>query len=359
MLYRLLCASLNGPFSSSVISLTDIGPVGQKIQDIGIPVIALGMRRGFPDPRKFVRLVCLLRQLKPQLVQTWMYHADLLGGLAAKAAGDIPIIWSIHHTTLDTRLDKKNTILVANVCARLSKWLPKKIVCCSKTTKKIHISLGYSKQKMVVIPNGFDLKSFHPDNTARKDLRSELCIPEDAALIGLVGRFHPQKDHRNFVKAAEKLNRSYPNVHFLLCGNNITWDNSDLVAWIDTAGIRGQCHLLGPRDDMPTIQGSLDILASSSRGEAFPLVIGEAMACGVPCVATNVGDSAYIVGDTGIIVPPRDPHALAQAWEKLLSLSLEERIQLGNKARKRIMDNFDLQSVAKKYEDLWMSVIRS
>jgi glycosyltransferase involved in cell wall biosynthesis len=359
MLYKLLSASYNGPFSFSVISLTCMEPIGRKIQALGIPVTALEMRRGFPDPRALVKLAISLRRKQPQLVQTWMYHADLIGGVAARIAGAIPVIWNIRHSDLHKKKNKRSTILTSSICAKLSGRLPVRIICCAETSKKIHVRLGYDSEKIVVIPNGFEVEKFRPDLSLRYAIRQELNLPPETRLIGMIARFHPQKDHRNFVNATVALRSYQPEVHYLLCGEKIEWENSELAHWIREADMQDSFHLLGQRADISRIMASLDIATLSSSGEGFPNVIGEAMACGVPCVATNVGDSAYIVGDTGIIVPPRDPNALAQAWEKLLSLSLEERIQFGNKARKRIMDNFDLQSVAKKYEDLWMSVIRS
>lgn len=357
MLYRLLLNTDKSRFSTNVVSLTNVGPIGKKIQASDVPVSALGMRRGVPDPMAVVRLSNQIRRMKPAVVQTWMYHADLLGGVAAKLATGVPVVWGIHHTTLSD--NKRSTILVAKVCARLSKWIPNKIVCCSRASRTVHAELGYEEQKMVVIPNGFDLDRFRPDSKAQKDVRDELNLPDTSLLIGLMGRFHLQKDHHNFIKAAARLHGRYSDVHFVLCGDGVAWNNPDLVAWIDSAGIRTRCHLLGRRDDMSRLQASLDIATTSScSGEAFPLVIGEAMACGVPCVVTNLGDSAHIVRDTGLVVPPKDPEALAQAWGKILSLAPQDRLQLGERARQRIRENFDLHSIVRRYEELYESVLR-
>jgi glycosyltransferase involved in cell wall biosynthesis len=357
MLYRLLLNTDKSRFSTNVVSLTNVGPIGKKIQASDVPVSALGMRRGVPDPMAVVRLSNQIRRMKPAVVQTWMYHADLLGGVAAKLATGVPVVWGIHHTTLSD--NKRSTILVAKVCARLSKWIPNKIVCCSRASRTVHAELGYEEQKMVVIPNGFDLDCFRPDSKAQKDVRDELNLPDTTLLIGLMGRFHLQKDHHNFIKAAARLHGRYSDVHFVLCGDDVAWNNPDLVAWIDSAGIRKRCHLLGRRDDMSRLQASLDIATTAScSGEAFPLVIGEAMACGVPCVVTNLGDSAHIIGDTGLVVPPKDPEALAQAWGKILSLAPQDRLQLGERARQRIRENFDLHSIVRRYEELYESVLR-
>ena len=360
MLYKLLLKSDKSRFSANVISLTNIGPIGEKIQTLGIPVTALGINARAPNPWAIVRIGSYLRQMSTDIVQTWMYHADLIGGVAARLAGKIPVVWGIRHTTLNPDSDKRSTILVVKACSKLSKWIPTRIVCCAEASRSSHVSLGYDEQKMLVIQNGFDLDRFCPNKTAYREMRKELHIPEKTLLIALIGRFHPQKGHRTFIEAAARLHTCHPDVHFVLCGDDVTWNNPDLVNWIDSAGIHGQCHLLGCRDDIHRIQASLDIGGTSaSHGEAFPNVIGEAMACGVPCVVTDVGDSALIVGDTGIVVPPENPDKLAQAWEKMISLGRDGRLHLGEQARERIRKNFDLHLIVRQYEELYDSVLGS
>ena len=210
---------------------------------------------------------------------------------------------------------------------------------------------------MVVIPNGFDLAAFRPDPPARWSVRHELSIPAETPLIGLVGRFHPQKDHQTFVQAAAWLHTRLPETHFLLCGDGITWENPTLAAWIETAGLRPCFHLLGRRDDIPRLTAALDLASSSSAyGEGFSNVIGEAMACGVPCVVTDVGDAALLVGSTGRVVPPRTPQALAQEWYALLALEREGKEQLGRAARQRIEAHFSLPAIVARYEALYAAL---
>jgi glycosyltransferase involved in cell wall biosynthesis len=207
---------------------------------------------------------------------------------------------------------------------------------------------------MIVIPNGFDLHAFKADSAARESVRLELQIPADAPLIGLVGRFDPQKDHRNFVSAAAMLHRSRPDVHFLLCGDDVTWENVQLRGWIDEAGIRKQCRLVGRRQDMARLTAAFDIAASSSSfGEGFPNVIGEAMSCGVPCVVTDVGDSALIVGQTGQVVAAQNPKELAKALREFVELGHEGRTRLGIAARRRVKEHFDLPDIVMRYQNLY------
>ena len=357
MLYKLLSHIDRMTFESKVISLTDIGSIGKKIQALGIQVMALGMRRGVPNPSATVRLVRWLRRDSPDLVQTWMYHADLIGGIATKLTGSIPVVWNIRHMSLDLHGNKISTIWTAKACAFLSRFIPTRIVCCADASRKVHKELGYTSDKMVVMPNGFDLGAFKSNLASRQVVRQELGIPDEALLIGLVGRFDPQKDHHSFVQAAALLCDQQPDVYFLLCGEGITWENTELVGWINESGIRDRCHLLGQREDIPLLTASLDIATSSSYSEGFPNVIGEAMSCGVPCVVTDVGDSAWIVGDTGLVVSSRDPAALANAWLKLIELGQDKRLALGMMARQRIIENFSLDDVVKKYEMLYKEVL--
>lgn len=357
MLYKLLSAMDRSTFSVEVISLTDSGPIGKKIQALDVPVRALGMRRGVPNPLAVLRLVGWLRQSRPAVIQTWMYHADLIGGVAARLAGGVPLAWGIHHSNLDPEGSKCSTIWTAGLCARLSRWLPAHIVCCSEASRRVHTALGYDPDRMVVIPNGFDLTLFKPDLEGGSLIRQELGISEDTMLIGMVGRFDPQKDHLNFIKAAILLQKEIRDVQFLLCGDDITWKNQKLSKWIDGAGLHRYFHLLGRRNDIPRIMTALDIASSSSYGEGFPNVVGEAMACGTPCVVTDVGDSALMVGDTGKVVLPRDPSGLAAAWHDLIVQGEDARRQLGAEARRRVENNFSLPAIVGRYQQLYREMV--
>ena len=357
MLYKLLSGMDRTRFTPQVISMMDLGPFSGKIQELGIPLRSLGMRRGIPNPMNVVRLANWLRQARPDMIQTWMYHADLMGGLAAKLAGSVPVAWGIHQSNLSNQANRRLTLYTMKMCAHLSKRIPARIVCCSEASRRVHAALGYAPQKMVVIPNGFDLTAFRTDSVARDSVRAELRIPADAPLIGLFGRFDPQKDHHNFVCAAALLHRSRSDAYFLLCGEDITWENGQLREWIEKAGIRKQCVLLGRRDDMARLTAALDIAASSSFGEGFPNVIGEAMASGVPCVVTDVGDCALIVGHTGRVVPPHNAEQLAKALAELVECGRDGRMQLGAAARNRIKEAFNLPEIVARYEKLYDELV--
>jgi glycosyltransferase involved in cell wall biosynthesis len=254
---------------------------------------------------------------------------------------------------LDPRHSKRTTLWTAKACAWLSGLVPDRIVVNAELSRRAHAKLGYKADKMVVIPNGFDLTAFVPDPSTRLSVRRELGIPEGAPLIGSVARFHPDKDHRNLVRAAALLHAERPEARFLLCGAGLAPENRELVGWIEEAGIGDRCFLLGLRKDVARLDAALDVATSSSRSEGFPNAIGEAMACGVPCVVTDVGDSASIVGKTGVVVPPQDPEALAAAWLRVLDMDAEEHRTLGERARRRVEERYSLKRVAAAYETLY------
>lgn len=358
MLYKLLQNLDRGRFSPTVISLTTKGEIGPRIEALGIPVHALGMSSGLPSPFKFFRLKQLLRQLKPDVVHTWMYHADLLGGLAARLAGCDRVIWCIRHSNLSKAENKRTTLLVAKACAALSYRVPVQILTCSRRAADIHAAVGYAAEKIHVIPNGFDLKNFSPDISARASVRAELGLEINAPLVGLFARFNSQKNHIGFIEAAARVHALLPEVQFVLAGTGVDAANFALNNTISSMGLQANIHLLGRRDDVSRLMASLDVLvSSSSHGEAFPNVLGEAMACGVPCVVTDVGDSAEIVGNTGRVVPAGDMAGLADGLVALLRLPDDEKRALGEQARARVAANYEIGHVTRLYEAFYERVI--
>lgn len=364
MLAKLLARLPAGQTRHTVVSLTGSGPLGARIAALGIPVINLGMNKGrlAKGPALiagFLRLRRLIRQEQPDIVQAWMYHANLFAGLAAATMpGAPPVIWGIRQSDLDPKISKPATIRIAKLGGRLSRRLSDKILCCSDVARVVHERIGYDPARMVVIPNGFDLGEFKPDPAARAAIRREIAVPDDAPVIGLVARFDAQKDHRNFLAAAGQVRKALPNAHFLLCGSGADAANREIAGWIDDFDLGASCRLLGARGDIPAVTAALDIAVSSSAfGEGFPNVLGEAMAAGVPCVATDVGDSRMIVGDTGRIVPPRASGALSDAMLSLLRLPADERRALGTAARRRIADEFEIGVIAARYLALYRATL--
>lgn len=356
MLYKLLQHIDRSRFDPTVISLTTKGDIGPNIEALGIPVHSLEMRPRLPSPLRFIHLVQLMRRLKPEVVHTWMYHADLLGGLAARLAGIRSIAWGIRHSNLMPAQNKGTTLMTMRFCAWVSTWLPQYILSCSERATLVHVAAGYCANKFVLIPNGFNLERFSPDFAARVCVRNELGLASNTLLVGLVGRYDLQKNHLGFVDAAKRVNQAMPSVHFVMAGTEVDWGNHTLVQAIEKAGLRHHFHLLGRLGDISRLMASLDILASSSFGEAFPNVLGEAMSCGVPCVVTDVGDSADIIGDTGRAVASGDMNGLAQHIIELLRWPSGQRIQLGIKARQRVRDNYEIGDIAQRYGDFYVQM---
>lgn len=359
MLFRLLSHIDRSRFQNVVISLSGMGTLGAKIEALGIPVYTLGTSvPGSPNSigtrQSLVlsffglwKLIALLRREQPAILQTWLYHSDLLGLIGGKLARVPSILWNVRCTALKSDRDWAMRFL-----AKLSAY-PQGILVNSSAGRRFHESKGYHPRKWVLVPNGFDVERFRPDREARRAIRAELGVPEETFLIGLIARVDPLKDHANFLRAARELLTRRDDVRFVLVGLGTDSVDGGLMTDIDSLGLRRSVHLLGERQDVPAVMAALDVLTSSSSAEGFPNVVGEAMACGVPCVVTDVGDSAFLVGDTGKVVFPRRPDLLAQAWLELIEMDPVRRAGLGNAARERIKAHFDITSIVRRYEQYY------
>ncbi len=341
-----------------VISLSGTGPVAEMLRDSGIGLQCADWSASpLLAATRFRRLVNLIRAARPDVVQTWMYHADLFGGAAARLAGTAPVFWGIRNGVLDWRATKLTTKTVVRCCARLSTRIPDKIVSCALSAQEAHIGLGYTPDKFVVIPNGVDTDYFRFDVAGRARVRREFGIPGQCLVVGYVARFHQQKDHRTFLRAAALLANRRATARYVLCGPGCEASNLTLMQWIREFGLQDRVHLLGPRRDMPAVLSSFDLhTITSTYGEAFPNVVAESMACERPGVVTDVGDAARISGNEDFVVAQRDPEAVAGAWERVFALTEAARSALGRAARQRIMDHFSLAGAAANYTRLYQSV---
>lgn len=343
-------------FEVRVYSLIDGGLLAERIAALGIPVIGLHMQAGRPGIRPLFHLVSELREYRPTIVHTWLYHADLLGGVAAKLAGVPHVIWHLHNSDLSPQRVRLMTRAVVRTCALLSRWIPDVIVSCSAAGVRTHKARGYAANRFLLIPNGVDTTRFTPSPEARASMREEFGYAPDRPVIGLVARIDPQKNHQGFFEAVKAFFERGGDAEFFLAGRDVTADHWQLSGWAEATGHADRITFAGPRADVPKILAGLDVLTSSSLGEAFPLVLVEAMACGVPCVATNVGDSALIVADTGVTVPSGDPDALADAWLELLDIGAEKRSALGRRARERVEEHYAIAQITDRMWDLYRQV---
>lgn len=358
MLYKVLSSMDHRRFDSVVISLMDGGALRNKFESLGVVVHSLGMKKGLPTPGSVYRFARLINRLDLDLIQGWMYHGNLAAQLGvALSPRHIPVLWNIRGSSYNLKDEKPVTAALIWLGGKLS-GLPKRIINNSLVSAIKHEEmLGYKSAKRVIIPNGFDTDLFAPSAEARAGLRAELGLSDDALLIGLSARYHPMKDHANFLRAAALLLKDHPQTHFALSGEGVDSRNEELRALIGSLPIGERVHLLGERSDMNRIAAALDIATlSSAFGEGFPNVVGEAMACGVPCVVTDVGDSVFVIGETGRAVTPRDPNAIASAWRELIEMGASSRRELGSAARRRVLENFSIEAIAQKYESLYQQV---
>jgi len=357
MLLKLLRRLDRDEFSPVVISLTSGGEIQSLIEDLDIPVYSLGGGGFISASIMIFKIIGLLKRYNPDIVHTWMYHADFLGGLSARLFGCRRVIWGLRQSNLSKQHNKFSTLMIVSACARLSGWLPAAILSCSHQAESAHIRVGYDKSKIHVIPNGFELDRFRVDLGAAGRIRAELSLAQYVPLVGLVARYDSQKNHPGFIEAAALVHSAMPDVHFVLAGKGVNEDNYELMAVIESHGLSECTHLLGQRDDIPRLMASFTVLVSSSHGEAFPNVLGEAMACGIPCVVTDAGDSAEIVADTGRVVTVGDMPALAKELLAVLGLPLTERQELGARARARIASLYEIGRVTKQYQEFYRSVL--
>jgi glycosyltransferase involved in cell wall biosynthesis len=355
MLSRLLSSMKRARFKNIVVSMIDEGVIGRRLRSDGIPLYALGMRRGVPNPMAIVKLIRILRSEDPLILQTWLHHADLLGFIAGRLTGVRAIAWNIR----SSQADNQNTSKLFRSMLRLLSHLspkPQAVVVNSEVGRLVHEKLSYRPRRWEVIPNGFDVDRFYPDSEARARVRSELGIAQDALVVGCVARFEPVKDHQTLLRAAHSLLREWPDVHLILVGRGVDISNPELAALVTELGLGRRVHLLGERSDVERIVPAFDIGSLSSSSEGFPNVVGEYMACGVPCVVTDVGDCARIVGNTGRVVPARNPVALAGAWNELIKMGPGFRRDLGMAARRRIEENYSLPAIVARYEGLYEEI---
>jgi len=338
----------------AVIALGSRGPLAARIEAAGVPVFALGIRAGASMAGALWRLVSVLRRFRPDVVQTWLYHADLAGLVAGTLARVPHIVWNIRCAELDPRDHPRSLPPLLRALAVMS-GRPAAVVCNSEAGRRAHERLGYTPRRWEIIANGCDTDTFHPRADAGRHLRRELGVEANARVVGLLARFHPMKDHITFLEAAKLITASRPDVHFVAAGRGVP-EAGAIEQWLTRSRMPGHVHLLPEQPEPSRFLAGLDVAVSSSYGEAFPNVVAEAMACGTSCVATDVGESARIIGNAGIVVPPRDPAALAAAVVRLVDLDGAAREALQSAARQRIVSNFSIDRAAARFDELYADI---
>lgn len=356
-LVNLVTAMNRDEFENEVVTLLKPGPMAHTLVQAGIPVTSMEMGRHRPNPAAvLLSLIRHLRAKRPAILQTWLYHADFFGSIAALFAKPDHLVWNIRSSKIDDPSIRRSTRYLARLLALLSPR-PDAIVVNSGDGQRYHEQIGYRPKQWVNIANGVDLERFRPRRDEQPMLRARLGIPANAKVIGLVARYHPMKDVETFLRAASRFVHDNEDAKFILCGDRLGADNNKLTDLVSSLALERSVVLLGRRSDIELIYPAFDVLTLCSiAGESFPNVLCEAMACDIPCVATKIGDSAEIIGDCGRIVPPGDLDALADAWRAML----ERGRRFGDgEARAHVAARYSLKQMCAQYETLYRSLARN
>lgn len=349
-LLRLLERAALGGCAPCVISLHDEGKYGSELARRGIPLYCLRLNRPSSLVTGLVRLFLIARRFRPDVIQGWMYHGNVAALLSRMfVPGSPKIIWGVRANLQSLSTDRPLTRLTIRIGALLS-GLVDLIIYVSRGAEELHTRLGYCGRRVLVIPNGFDVKRFTPPSAVER-MRSRVTLGFEPTRILCVhiARFHPVKDHVTFLNAAAIVAMRNPDVRFALAGGGVTLENPQLAKMIRELKLSEKIKLLGELPDCLDLLRAADFVCLSSRSEAFPNVIGEAMAMGLPCVSTDVGDVKEIVGDTGILTTPGDPHELAEALLRMASIPADERMSMGARARYRVVRRYQIDDTARAY----------
>ena len=330
----------------------------KRLHEAGVDVHDLESTT-YLNSRTLTRLHAVLRAERPDIVQTWTHHADLVGGWAARVAGVRNIVWSIHCREIHRNPGDSDGKMAffRRALAFSSRFVPRRIISCSAAAIEDHDAIGYPRAKMRWIPNGINAERFVPDPDAGLDTRAELKLPANAPVIGYVGRFHEMKDLATFLRAAALLQTRVPEAYFIFCGGveiQLGEVERELLAMLPQ---RQQVRFESFRADPWRLYPALSVFSLSSRTEACPMTVIEAMSCGVPCVTTDVGDCGRLLEGVGQVVPMRDHSALASAWEKALQLGAAAREEIAQRSRQRVLEKFTISHAARQYAETYAQLL--
>jgi glycosyltransferase involved in cell wall biosynthesis len=350
MLLKLLQHRDRERMQAVVVVLSGEDALADDIRAAGVPVHVLGIGGTMGAIAALPRLIRLVRSERPDLLQSWLYQADFAGLLLSYVFPEMSLVWNLRSTRVDGGDFPLRTRMLPRVLARASRR-PHAVIANSEAGRRDHVALGYHPRRWIVLPNGFDLDRFRPDPERRSERRARLGASERHLLVGMIARVDPMKNHAGFLDAAIDVAAALPEARFVLVGRD-----TEMLRTPDA--LAGKVQALGERDDVAEILPALDLIVLPSRyAEGFPNVLGEAMASGVPCVATDVGDAATIIADTGVLVPAGDDRALARAITRFLDQSEEARARAGEAARRRIAAEFSIDTVARRYEELYRGIL--
>jgi glycosyltransferase involved in cell wall biosynthesis len=354
MLLRLLNEIDKNRFNVTVISLTDGGDLGQSVIDLEIPLITANIKKNIFNIFALIKLCKIIQKIAPDVVHTWMYHSDLIGGLLAKILHVPRIVWGVRSAdfiSVDTPLSTK---LVVKLCAKLSRSIPNVIIYNSQKGLTYHENLGYTKNKSHVIYNGVDIDRFKPQDINYIKLRRMLSIAENKKIIGIVARYDYLKNHKGFVKMAKFINDCDDSCDFLMIGENIK-DNKKLLSLIEQNNLLKNFHLLDSISNIEDIISGLNAVVITSLSEAFPNVMIEAMACGIPCFSTDVGDVEQLTYDREWLVSVEDMEKLANVCVQYLDLDAIVQKNIKENMIKYARKNYSSKIIVERYEAIYVN----
>lgn len=358
LLFR-LSESLDKPeFTHIIICLTGETELAEKFRNRGVKVYNLNMRCVLHTVKCILQLKKILKLEQPSVVHTWLYHADLITTVAMIGIKSIPLVWSIHHANENFDGDKKSTKWLVKSLALMSGRIPTVIIYCSEYAKRVHRKLGYRPKKDIVINNGIDTNRFSPSSLLRKQFRDEFGISKNTLVIGMVARYSPVKGYEVFIDMAHKLLEKNYDIKFVMIGTDIVNTNHELIDTLEKLELSSHTLLLGEREDIEGAMNGMDVLVCPSFAESFGLVVVEALMCEVPVVCSDLEVLRFIAGDD-YVTPVGNSHLLANKVNQLITTTLPERRIIGNKGRKRMIEQFDEVLMIEKYKRIYNEISSS
>ena len=332
-----------------IISLTCQGYYGKELKNKGFTVYSINMKKNIFILFQIFKLFFLINIHRPEIVHTWLYHSNLIGGIIAKLSRVKKIYWSIHH---DYEYSNMLMMIEMKLLSVLSHLIPNKIIYCSYSSKENHIKNGYSQFESSIIENGICLSKFKSDSILRTKIRAKLKIKNDCFLLGNISRYHPLKDHDTLLKSLTYLKLKSKSFRCILIGNGLTEKNIDLVKKIEKYNLAKEIILYGSSNKIHQLINAFDLYILSSKSESFPVTLLESMASGVPCISTNVGDAKNIIGNSGWIVNPKDHYELGNCIAKIIDKRdlLQEKSKL---SKERVKEFFSLERMNYRYKKLY------
>lgn len=351
MALKKLILNLPDGVKAKVITLKSEGKIADDLRLAGIDVFCLNVKNIMYFPKAILQLNKIIRDEKPDIIQSWLYHSDLVASFAGKLSGVQNIIWGVRTTEL--KKGSHITVVIRKILAWLSYWVPTKIVVVAKKAKKKHIEIGYDASKMEVIPNGFDIEAFRVAPSDVSLFKKDIGISKNDFVIGCVGRLSQDKGQDVFIAAAELVLKQFPSIKFLMVGRDLELSNAQVTGWIAKTSYPDNFVLVGERSDVAVCLKAMDIFCLPSRSEGFPNVLGEAMLAGVPCVSTDAGDAAVLGGMDVPIAEVDNSIDLANKLIGLLEKTVEERNELGRALSQRIVEKYSVDKMVSRYIDLY------